>query len=405
MPTPPKRLGAEQAARTGRAARRRRRPPARRRWRRRRRPTGGWRSRGPCAAANQAAAAAGPAHGGPGRRRGRSAASAARTRAVAPSKKSNTSSPSAGRGGVPEARASRPGRPRACAAAHPNGHADVLHERSRRSQPGQDGTGASGSARAGAEEQRRRRRGGGRCAVRDPCARACHACGDDGACDRGLRGVHRRSATTRVTWPWTTRSRRRPSPARSCGSGSTSRPARSSRRCGVELGLHPLAVEDAIAAHQRPKLEVYDGDLFVVLKTARYDDAAETVELAELQLFVGTDLRGVGPPRRSAAPGRGARRALERDPDRRALRADGGAPRRDRPRRRRLRPGDRRASTTTWPRSRTPCSIRTAARVRPQPAHLQAEARGARPPPQHRAAPRARSPAWSPATSRWPSPG
>ena len=54
-----------------------------------------------------------------------------------------------------------------------------------------------------------------------------------------------------------------------------------------EFGLHELAVEDAISAHQRPKLEVYDGDLFVVLKTARYDDVAETVQFAELQLFVG----------------------------------------------------------------------------------------------------------------------
>ena len=54
-----------------------------------------------------------------------------------------------------------------------------------------------------------------------------------------------------------------------------------------EFGLHELAVEDAIRAHQRPKLEVYDGDLFVVLKTARYDDRTETVEFAELQLFIG----------------------------------------------------------------------------------------------------------------------
>jgi len=54
-----------------------------------------------------------------------------------------------------------------------------------------------------------------------------------------------------------------------------------------EFGLHELAVEDAIAAHQRPKLEVYDQDIFVVLKTARYDDRTETVEFAELQLFVG----------------------------------------------------------------------------------------------------------------------
>jgi magnesium transporter len=54
-----------------------------------------------------------------------------------------------------------------------------------------------------------------------------------------------------------------------------------------EFGLHELAVEDAIKAHQRPKLEVYDGELFVVLKTARYDDRSETVEFAELQLFIG----------------------------------------------------------------------------------------------------------------------
>jgi magnesium transporter len=55
----------------------------------------------------------------------------------------------------------------------------------------------------------------------------------------------------------------------------------------AEFGLHELAVEDAVNAHQRPKLEVYDDDLFVVLKTARYDDASESVEFAELQLFVG----------------------------------------------------------------------------------------------------------------------
>ena len=54
-----------------------------------------------------------------------------------------------------------------------------------------------------------------------------------------------------------------------------------------EFGLHELAVEDAISAHQRPKLEVYDSDLFVVLKTARYDDSNESVEFAELQLFIG----------------------------------------------------------------------------------------------------------------------
>jgi magnesium transporter len=56
-----------------------------------------------------------------------------------------------------------------------------------------------------------------------------------------------------------------------------------------EFKLHPLAVEDAIHAHQRPKLEVYEGMLFVVLKTARYVDPTEVIELGELLVFLGDD--------------------------------------------------------------------------------------------------------------------
>jgi len=56
-----------------------------------------------------------------------------------------------------------------------------------------------------------------------------------------------------------------------------------------EFGLHDLAVEDAVCAHQRPKLEVYGDDLFVVLKTARYIEDDERVEFAEIQVFVGRD--------------------------------------------------------------------------------------------------------------------
>jgi len=56
---------------------------------------------------------------------------------------------------------------------------------------------------------------------------------------------------------------------------------------GREFDLHELAVEDAIKAHQRPKLEVYGESLFVVLKTARYVDETETVEFGEIQVFVG----------------------------------------------------------------------------------------------------------------------
>ncbi|MEU9084749.1 magnesium/cobalt transporter CorA [Streptomyces sp. NPDC048357] len=54
-----------------------------------------------------------------------------------------------------------------------------------------------------------------------------------------------------------------------------------------EFGLHKLAVEDALTAHQRPKLEVYDDSLFVVLKPVMYDEAADTVTTGELMLFIG----------------------------------------------------------------------------------------------------------------------
>jgi len=56
-----------------------------------------------------------------------------------------------------------------------------------------------------------------------------------------------------------------------------------------EFRLHPLAVEDAIHAHQRPKLEVYDEMVFLVLKTARYVDPTEVIELGEVLVFLGDD--------------------------------------------------------------------------------------------------------------------
>jgi magnesium transporter len=58
-------------------------------------------------------------------------------------------------------------------------------------------------------------------------------------------------------------------------------------------GLHPLAVEDAVYAHQRPKLDHYDDGLFMVLKTATYVDheeltsTSEVVETGEIMVFLG----------------------------------------------------------------------------------------------------------------------
>lgn len=57
----------------------------------------------------------------------------------------------------------------------------------------------------------------------------------------------------------------------------------------AEFGLHELAVEDAVRAHQRPKVEEYGETVHVVVKTARYVDPEEVIELGELSIFVAPD--------------------------------------------------------------------------------------------------------------------
>ena len=81
-----------------------------------------------------------------------------------------------------------------------------------------------------------------------------------------------------------------------------------------EFKLHELAVEDAIVAHQRPKLERYGDTLFVVLRSARYLDDVEEVEFGEIHLFVGANF--VLTVRHSQAPDLAAvRRRMEDDPE------------------------------------------------------------------------------------------
>ncbi|TPQ19486.1 magnesium and cobalt transport protein CorA [Streptomyces sporangiiformans] len=81
-----------------------------------------------------------------------------------------------------------------------------------------------------------------------------------------------------------------------------------------EFDLHPLAVEDAMEAHQRPKLERYGETLFVVLRAARYLDAPEEVDFGELHVFVGPDF--VITVRHGAAPDLSAvRRRMEKTPE------------------------------------------------------------------------------------------
>jgi magnesium transporter len=81
------------------------------------------------------------------------------------------------------------------------------------------------------------------------------------------------------------------------------------------FGLHELAVEDAQTFHMRPKIESYDQDVrLVILRTARYDDAAEEVEFGEISVFLApafviTVRQGV------ASELRGARKRLEQRPE------------------------------------------------------------------------------------------
>jgi magnesium transporter len=81
-----------------------------------------------------------------------------------------------------------------------------------------------------------------------------------------------------------------------------------------EFGLHELAVEDAVKAHQRPKLERYGETLFLVLRPARYVEETERVVFGEVAIFVGP--RFVITVRHGDAPELGSvRERLEARPD------------------------------------------------------------------------------------------
>ncbi|HEY5875864.1 MAG TPA: magnesium and cobalt transport protein CorA [Ilumatobacteraceae bacterium] len=80
------------------------------------------------------------------------------------------------------------------------------------------------------------------------------------------------------------------------------------------IDLHDLVVEDALNAHQRPKLEQYDDDLFVVLRTASYVEGDE-VQFGELQIFV-TKRAVLHVRHNSPSKLVGVRQSLEQLPDR-----------------------------------------------------------------------------------------
>ena len=81
-----------------------------------------------------------------------------------------------------------------------------------------------------------------------------------------------------------------------------------------EFDLHELAVEDAVRAHQRPKLEIYGDTLFLVIKTVRYVDSEQLVDVGEVMVFVGPDF--LITVRHGEAGGLGrVREQLERRPE------------------------------------------------------------------------------------------
>lgn len=81
-----------------------------------------------------------------------------------------------------------------------------------------------------------------------------------------------------------------------------------------EFGLHPLAVEDALKAHQRPKLEVYDDSLFAVLKPVVYEPRSDTVSSGEIMIFLG-DSFAVSVRHGEGSPLAAVRDRLEREPE------------------------------------------------------------------------------------------
>ncbi|MEV3930836.1 magnesium and cobalt transport protein CorA [Streptomyces sp. NPDC049944] len=85
-------------------------------------------------------------------------------------------------------------------------------------------------------------------------------------------------------------------------------------RVSSEFALHPLAVEDALRAHQRPKLEIYDDSLFVVIKPVVYEQRSDTVSAGELMLFIG-DSFVVTVRHGEGAPLAAVRSRLEAEPE------------------------------------------------------------------------------------------
>ena len=103
----------------------------------------------------------------------------------------------------------------------------------------------------------------------------------------------------------------------SSGWACTSRPQDEMSGIAHTYGLHELAVEDAVKAEQRPKLEQFGAVHFLVLRTARYvphselTETSQVVETGQMMIFIGRAVRHHRPARRRVRAGPGARQPGE----------------------------------------------------------------------------------------------
>ena len=148
-----------------------------------------------------------------------------------------------------------------------------------------------------------------------------------------------------------------------------------------EFDLHPLAVEDAIHAHQRPKLEMFGDMALLVLKTARYVDPNEVVNLGEILVFAGQDFV-ITVRHGEASDLHGVRERLESNPELLKRGAGRGGARDRGQGRGRLPARDRRSRGGRGAGGDRGLLARPAG---PHGAHLQAQARDARLLPRRRA--------------------
>jgi magnesium transporter len=84
-------------------------------------------------------------------------------------------------------------------------------------------------------------------------------------------------------------------------------------KLAADFELHPLAVEDAISAKQRPKLETYEGMTFVVFRTTFYEEQESQVTTGEILAFIG-DHYIVVVRHGEGSPLTGVRSRLEQNP-------------------------------------------------------------------------------------------